>query len=867
MVIKVKQGEHYPKTKFWKIGRNASVADCCTWDGVQCDARDGRVTSLDLASSYLYGSIDSASSLFRLVHLRRLNLADNNFNNSRIPSGFGRMRSLTHLNLSFSLFSGQVPPDVLSLTRLVSLDLSRNMVELKNTGLESLARSLTNLQVPNLNFVTISAPVPIALSNLPLLRQLYLKESGLYGVFPSEVFQLPNLELIILDGNHNLTGQLPEFNSSSLLKWLSLEGTSFSHELPDSIGNLRHLEVLDIYSCEFWGPIPSSMSNLTRLTYMDLSLNQFSPQQLSSVSWPWKMTDLTYLALRGMNLQGQMSTSIGNLSQLTGLALGSNQLTGQIPPQILNLTQLRLMFLHENKLSGHIPPWISNMTHLIVLALHSNRFEGGIPRSFSQMENLQHVSLHRNSLAGTVELDTFLKVRNLQTLHLSNNRLSVISNTTTQIAAPELRALGLASCNLGEFPHFLQHQKQLIWIDLSQNNVHGQVPGWIWSFSHNSLEFMNLSRNFLTGNDKDPAVLPHGHLYHLDLSYNKFKRPVPAPPQSIGYYLISGNNLEGEFPPYFCALSELVTLDLSFNNMTGILPGCLGNVSGYLSILNLQGNRFHGHIPEFLASGDQLLMIELSSNRKRLINRLEGKLPKSLANCRMLEFFSLANNVINDTFPYWLGSLPELKVLILRSNKFHGAIEQPGSELAFQKLRIIDLSDNNFSGELPEEYFHCWTSMKMVNSSTNWKYLEHTMQPYSVLVFTFYGSYDYTMTLIYKGIKLHYPKISDVLMMVDFSVNRFQGMIPDTVGELKGLRGLNFSNNLLIGHIPSSLGNLVELESLDLSNNELSGQIPQSLAVITFLSFLNLSNNDLSGQIPRGRQLGKHTQKVSWQQG
>ncbi|KAF3957232.1 hypothetical protein CMV_017730, partial [Castanea mollissima] len=44
------------------------------------------VIELDLSSCNLYGSINSNSSLFHLVHLQSLNLAFNNFNYSQIPS-------------------------------------------------------------------------------------------------------------------------------------------------------------------------------------------------------------------------------------------------------------------------------------------------------------------------------------------------------------------------------------------------------------------------------------------------------------------------------------------------------------------------------------------------------------------------------------------------------------------------------------------------------------------------------------------------------------------------------------------------------------------------------------------------------------
>ncbi|KAF8007439.1 hypothetical protein BT93_K1447 [Corymbia citriodora subsp. variegata] len=861
-----------PKTLSWK-----NSLDCCSWDGIECDENTGHVIGLDLGSSFLYGSIDANSTLFQLARLERLNLSFNHFNYSQIPSRVGYLTQLTHLDLSASFFSGQVPTEIFKRTRLVYLNLCCNLdpratplLEMKEPGLRSLAQNLTRLEVLFLGNVNMSSKVPNALANLTYLRRLSMHTCHLHGVFPSAIFNLPKLRRLKVTFNRDLTGRLPDFNLSSPLEELRLSVTGFSGELPASIGNLRSLQILDlncnlcnmtgslpasignlpslryldISGCKFSGSIPASFANLSNLEYLGFMMIPFTAQPISSFSWVWKNKKLANLYLAEINLYGEIPPSIGNLSQLVLLVFPYNQLSGVIPSQLMNLTQLAHVHLQANQLSGLILPWLMNMTRLVQLDLAANKFHGEIPSSISRLQNLQALFLVRNNFSGTVELDNFLKLKQLAVLQLSSNRLSC-HTSSANVVLPQLDVLGLRSCNLSKFPAFLQNQKYMNWLDLSNNNIRGEVPFWVWNGSFNYMQYLNLSHNFLTSLDRYYPINPL-YMYTMDLSHNMLKGPPPEAPRSIMYYIVSNNRLTGALPPWICNLSSAITLDLSSNDLTGVLPVCLGNINKSLMVLNLKGNNFQGSIPELLVRGMQLTMIDLSDNQ------LQGKLPRSLASCKMLKFINFANNLIADTFPSWLGSLPELRVLILRSNKFHGVIERPKCSPTFLKLRILDLSINAFVGKLPMEFFQSWNAMK--SEMRNFTYMHTDQQPQIYHQFTFYGYYDFSMTVIYKGLKLYYPKISEVFTVIDLSSNFFEGEIPSAIGDLRGLQGLNLSKNFFIGQIPSSLGNLTALESFDLSWNNLSGQIPQKLTELGFLSFLNMSYNNLTGSVPRGKQ-------------
>ncbi|KAL5832285.1 hypothetical protein ACOSQ4_017639 [Xanthoceras sorbifolium] len=136
-------------------------------------------------------------------------------------------------------------------------------------------------------------------------------------------------------------------------------------------------------------------------------------------------------------------------------------------------------------------------------------------------------------------------------------------------------------------------------------------------------------------------------------------------------------------------------------------------------MLDLWKNIFHGTIPGSFAKGNQLRTLNFNGNG------FEGPVPRSLVHCKMLKVLDFGNNKVTDVFSYWLGTLPKLHVLVLRSNQFYGFVRDSEANNSFSKLRIIDLSNNNFSGFLSTGYFASFKAMMNVDVAANkLEYLE-----------------------------------------------------------------------------------------------------------------------------------------------
>uniref|UniRef100_A0A2P2KK76 Receptor-like protein 12 n=1 Tax=Rhizophora mucronata TaxID=61149 RepID=A0A2P2KK76_RHIMU len=278
-----------------------------------------------------------------------------------------------------------------------------------------------------------------------------------------------------------------------------------------------------------------------------------------------------------------------------------------------------------------------------------------------------------------------------------------------------------------------------------------------------------------------------------------------------------------------------------------MLPQCLENLRATLEALVLDDNNFHGRIPPMHPSACNLKTLSLQQNQ------LEGQIPRSLANCKKLEILNLGNNQISDAFPIWLAVLQQLKVLVLRSNRFNGILGDPESKFSFPMLRIVVLSQNNFSGPLPAQFFSNWNEMKIEDVSP--LACMHSSFRRSIGGSNYHWDNDlYNIWFNNKGTKLQYDKTLDFFVAMDLSGNGFTGEIPTSIGNLYGLHMLNLSNNVLSGSIPTFLGNLRQLESLDLSRNKLTEEIPQQLVQLNFLEVFNVSENNLTGLIPQGKQ-------------
>ncbi|AES86997.1 verticillium wilt disease resistance protein [Medicago truncatula] len=799
----------HPENSTKLILWNKSIACCkCNWSGVTCD-NEGYVIGLDLSEESISGGFNESSILFNLLHLKELNLAHNYLNSS--------------IRLSIS-----------QLTRLVTLDLSSYVdTKPKIPNLQKFIQNLTNIRQMYLDGISITSrghEWSNALLPLRDLQKLSMSDCDLSGPLDSSLTRLENLTVIVL-GENNFSSPVPQtFANFKNLTTLNLRKCGLIGTFPQNIFQIKSHESLHsiiLRNTIFFGTRPHTIGNMTNLFLLDLSHCQ---------------------------LYGTFPNSLSNLTHLTDLRLSHNDLYGSIPSYLFTLPSLERISLASNQFSK-FDEFINVSSNVMeFLDLSSNNLSGPFPTSLFQFRSLFFLDLSSNRLNGSMQLDELLELRNLTDLTLSYNNISIIENDASvdQTAFPKLQTLYLASCNLQTFPRFLKNQSTLGYLNLSANQIQGVVPNWIWKLK--SLSLLDISYNFLTELEGSLQNIT-SNLILIDLHNNQLQGSVSVFPESIecldystnnfsgiphdiGNYLsstnflsLSNNSLQGSIPHSLCKASNLLVLDLSFNNILGTISPCLITMTSILEALNLRNNNLNGSIPDTFPTS---CVVNFHANL------LHGPIPKSLSHCSSLKVLDIGSNQIVGGFPCFLKHIPTLSVLVLRNNRLHGSIECSHSleNKPWKMIQIVDIALNNFNGKIPEKYFMTWERM-MHDENDSISDFIYSMGK------NFYSYYQDSVTVSNKAI--------------DFSSNHFEGPIPELLMKFKAIHVLNFSNNVFSGEIPSTIENLKQLESLDLSNNSL---IPTGTQLQSFEASSFEGNDGLYGPSLNVTLYGKGPDKL-----
>mmetsp|Transcript_646 Transcript_646/g.1577 ORF Transcript_646/g.1577 Transcript_646/m.1577 type:complete len:1204 (+) Transcript_646:150-3761(+) len=233
-------------------------------------------------------------------------------------------------------------------------------------------------------------------SGLKSVMSILLPSNNLKCTVPTTIFLLGNLETLVLDGN-DIEMDFTSIGSALSLETLSLAFTAISNV--DGINQAPSLRKLDIANNKF-GSIPLQIFQISTLHELYLGPNAFN---LSPI--PDSIGDLTELRLlecSSCHLTGKIPDTTSALKNLVSLNLEGNLMTGALPDGLEDLQELSFLNLAGNYFDGELPSFRAS-TKLRRVDLSNNAFIGAIPSDFMESVNsdfFEYLDLKGNDLVG-----------------------------------------------------------------------------------------------------------------------------------------------------------------------------------------------------------------------------------------------------------------------------------------------------------------------------------------------------------------------------------------------------------------------------------------------------------------------------------
>ncbi|KAL9324107.1 hypothetical protein ACSQ67_008964 [Phaseolus vulgaris] len=360
--------------------------------------------------------------LVDLKHLDYLDFSGNIFESTPIPSFIATITSLTYLNLSRAGFTGNIPPHFGNLSNLLYLDSSRNELlgggmpipyfvgrmttlihlDLSYSGfmgnippqignlsnLAYLGLSLPHLKFLDLSFNILQGTIPHILGNMTSPITLDLSPNQLEGPIPTSLGYLCSIKEIHFS-HLNLNQHVNEILDiltpciSHGLVTLEVYSSQLSSNPTDHFEGFENIIEMDFSENKIGGELPRSLGKLSSPRYLILFSNQLSGNPFESLRSLSKLSllDIADNCFQGVVKEGHLE----NLTNLSKFYAPRNNLTLKVSPNWHPTFRLTDLDMSSWQLGPNFPSWTHSQNDLQNLVMSNTRISDSIPSYFGRL--------------------------------------------------------------------------------------------------------------------------------------------------------------------------------------------------------------------------------------------------------------------------------------------------------------------------------------------------------------------------------------------------------------------------------------------------------------------------------------------------
>lgn len=669
-------------------------------------------------------------------------------------------------------------------------------------------------------------------------------------------------------------------SSGNPAPWNNLVGS-----LDESLGNLTKLRVLALDDNYLLSDIPQRLAEIDTLQWLSLR---------------WVESNTSF------GLEGSLWTDWSALSNLEVFDISFNNISWTLPAGVTSAAALKILAIAGNDLSWSLPSdWIG-LTDLQVLDLANNELEGNIPSGLIDLWSLTQLRLEANELVGTIPVSFIWYGTRLDAFTVQQNNFDRESDATPDLSDISSVESWYASLPLTKRYGQQWDITTPVLTDPGSTTIPFTVwSGWfdyVLSIDENSYALETTTAWTLWMRIEFDPVGVCASLQSTTIDQNNGTVTITILPSASGIYdgcrlrVVDHSDGNGKGTQTIAwNTSNRITL-WSFAYDIGDVSICLDPAltitkDECLALVDIYENtdgESRSNSYQWFESGDPAdwygvvtapwaswekdhvtaLYFQKDDTTSATIgdqsgNGLSGSLGSSIADLAWLEHLDISNNSIS-SLPSEITSLASLQTLKasnsgiawflptgLWASQSLASIDLSNNTLEWwfpadvitSDLISIDMSQNQFSGELPDDWSDT-TWLESIKLSVNWFSGVLPQSLFDIMVLEQIDLWGNS----FNGVLPSLLFATDI-ETIDLSNNNIYDTISSTWWNRSNLTSLDLSHNSLYGNALSIFLNSPVLGSLDLSHNTITGRIPEEWDENGALDTLNLENNALDRNV------------------